>query len=381
MSPLHEKSKSVLAGSDQAVSFAELFFDLVFVFSVTQVVHLLHGSFDWLHISRAILVFWLVWWGWTQFTWALNAADTTHHWIQFGTLIATGIAFFMAIGVPEAFTDHAWWFAVSYVAVRSIGLLIYLWVAWEDPEMRNVVKTFGALSIAGMIAVIVGGMMGGAAQYWIWGLGIILDIMAASIGGNRSGWNLHPKHFSERHGLFVIIALGETLIVAASNVATSSWTGSLLVVAVLSVGITGCLWWLYFSRVKDQLEHAVSLKTGSDQSKMARDAFSLLHFPMLCGLIIYAYAIEESMTYPDQSLSINGRLALALGILCFSGGLIIVIWRVTGKINFLRLGFTLMTTGLVLGVSHVSVMWTLALAIGGLFALCYLEERKQVIDD
>ena len=83
---------SFLAGTDQPVSFAELFFDLVFVFSVTQVVHLLHGAFDWLHVGRAILVFWLVWWAWTQFTWALNAADTTHHRIQFSVLLATALS-------------------------------------------------------------------------------------------------------------------------------------------------------------------------------------------------------------------------------------------------------------------------------------------------
>ena len=98
-----KSERSVLAPGDQAVSFAELFFDLVFVFCVTQVVHLLHGTFDLLHVGRAILVFWLVWWAWTQFTWALNAADTTHSRVQMATLIATAFAFFMAVSIPQAF--------------------------------------------------------------------------------------------------------------------------------------------------------------------------------------------------------------------------------------------------------------------------------------
>ena len=97
-----QPTKSILATGDQPVSFVELFFDLVFVYAITQVVHLMHGYFDWVHVGKAILVFWLVWWAWTQFTWALNAADTKNHLVQLGTLAATAIAFFMAVSVPES---------------------------------------------------------------------------------------------------------------------------------------------------------------------------------------------------------------------------------------------------------------------------------------
>jgi low temperature requirement protein LtrA len=328
--------KSFLAGEDQPVSFAELFFDLVFVFCVTQVVHLLDDSFDLLHIGRAILVFWLVWWAWTQFTWALNAADTKHMRIEFATLLATACAFFMAVTVPQSFASCSWWFAGAYVAVRAIGLLIYLWVVWGHEQMRAAVKTFAAVSVAGLVAVIVGGLVGGTAQYWFWGLAIVLDVVAATIGGNNEGWNLHPKHFAERHGLFVIIALGETLIVAASGASEEPWAFDLILVSALSVGITSCLWWLYFFRIKDHLEHAIAHRNGANQSTMARDVFSLFHFPMICGLIIYAYAIEEAMLYPSAPLSVEGRVALATGIFLYSISLVIAYWRATGKILMLR---------------------------------------------
>ena len=324
--------KSFLAGEDQPVSFAELFFDLVFVFCVTQVVHLLDDSFDLLHIGRAILVFWLVWWAWTQFTWALNAADTKHMRIEFATLLATACAFFMAVTVPQSFASCSWWFAGAYVAVRAIGLLIYLWVVWGHEQMRAAVKTFAAVSVAGLVAVIVGGLVGGTAQYWFWGLAIVLDVVAATIGGNNEGWNLHPRHFAERHGLFVIIALGETLIVAASGASEEPWAFDLILVSALSVGITSCLWWLYFFRIKDHLEHAIAHRTGANQSTMARDVFSLFHFPMICGLIIYAYAIEEAMLNPSAPLSVEGRVALATGIFLYSISLVIAYWRATGKV-------------------------------------------------
>jgi low temperature requirement protein LtrA len=268
-----------LTRDDHPVSFVELFFDLVFVYAITQVVHLMHGGFDWIHVVGAVLVFWLVWWAWTQYSWALNAANTNHRAIQLVILIATAIAFFMAVSVPQAFSSSSLWFALSYVAVRGIGLLIYLWVTWPDPTMRKAVRIFSALSITGLCSALAGGLLNGDLQYILWGLTILLDLIAAGIGGNREGWNLQPKHFSERHGLFVIIALGETLIISASAATEEFSNIYLLAVSSLAVGITCCLWWMYFFRAKEKLEHAMQSKSGIDRSRLARDTYSLLHFP------------------------------------------------------------------------------------------------------
>jgi low temperature requirement protein LtrA len=124
--------KTIVSPEDQSVTFVELFFDLVFVFSVTQVVSLLHHGLGWAAVGQAILVFWLVWWAWSQFTWALNAADTTHHLVQLGVLVATAVAVFMAIALPGAFHERSSWFAVTYVLVRVIGLSLHAWVASAD---------------------------------------------------------------------------------------------------------------------------------------------------------------------------------------------------------------------------------------------------------
>ncbi len=369
--------KSFLAGTDQPVSFAELFFDLVFVFSVTQVVHLLHGAFDWLHVGRAILVFWLVWWAWTQFTWALNAADTTHNRIQFSILLATAFAFFMAVSVPQAFGTFSFWFALTYVIVRSIGLLIYLWVSWPDHEMRSAVRTFAAVSIAGLVAAIIGGIVGGELQYWLWGLTILLDVIAASVGASSEGWNLHPRHFAERHGLFVIIALGETLIVAAAAASEEVWEINLLSVSAVAVGITSVLWWLYFFRIKDRLEHAMAHVKGGVQSSLGRDVFSLLHFPMICGLIIYAYAIEEAMLQPTGPMTVQGRMALATGTILYSLSIVLCYWRAIGKIMWWRIVFTLAMAGVVVWCKETDVFYTLLICFTGLLMLCLLEEKIQ----
>lgn len=365
-----ESNKSVLAPGDQAVSFAELFFDLVFVFCVTQVVHLLHGAFDLVHVGQALLIFWLVWWAWTQFTWALNAADTTHNRVQLATLIATAFAFFMAVSIPQSFDTTAWWFGGFYVAVRSIGLLIYLWVTWSHTQMRAAVKSFGAFSVAGLIAVFMGGILGDGWQYAFWGLAILLDILAATIGGKNDGWNLHPAHFAERHGLFVIIALGETLIVAAGGTSAESWDGRLMIVAILAVGMTTAFWWMYFFKIKDHLEHHMATAIGSQQSMMGRDVFSLFHFPMMFGLIVYAYAIGEAMLHPYDALPADARFALALGIALYSLSIVLAYWRATGTWKWLRITITLMIATLCMMIPDVQPIWTFSIALSGLLLMC-----------
>jgi low temperature requirement protein LtrA len=312
---------SIASPDNQNTTFVELFFDLVFVFSVTQVVGLLHGGLNWTTIGQAILVFWLVWWAWTQFTWALNAADTTHQLVELGTLGATALAFFMAVTLPDAFSDRGWWFAIVYVLVRGIGLALYAWVASADPSQRAAVVTFAAVSLGGLVAVLIGGYLGGGIQYWFWGLAIGLDVIAAAVGGQAEGWNLHPEHFGERHGLFVIIALGETLIVAASGVTEAPWTGHLVTVAVLAVAITCGLWWSYFVRIKPILDRALESSRGAEQSTMARDVYSLVHFPMMCGIIAYAVAVEEAIAHPVDPLPLYSRVALAVGLALFVGGM------------------------------------------------------------
>lgn len=362
-------SRSIVSPEDQRVTFVELFFDLVFVFSVTQIVGLLHGGIDWIHVGQAVLVFWLVWWAWTQFTWALNAADTTHPLVALGTLLATGVAFFMAVAVPKAFQGSALAFAVPYVLVRVVGLTLYAWVASADPDQRAAVRAFSLVSASGLVSALAGAVVGGGAQYWFWGLTILLDVVAAVLGGKFDGWNLHPAHFAERHGLFVIIALGETLIVAAAGMSGVEWAGDAIAVAVLAVALTCGLWWVYFVRSNSVLEHALEGMDCAARSMMARDVYSLLHFPMLCGVIAYAAAIEEAIRHPGEPLARAARLALALGLTLFVGGLALATRRATGRLPRHRVSFALAAALAVVTVPGSGAWVSLAGGVVGITAL------------
>jgi low temperature requirement protein LtrA len=317
-----------------------------------------------------------VWWAWTQFTWALNAANTDHPRIELATLTATAMAFFMAVSVPGAFGDGAWWFAVTYVAVRTLGLLVYWWVA-ADAAHRTAVRVFALSSVGGLVAVLTGAAVGGTIQYWLWGAAIALDVIAAGLGGREEGWNLHPEHFAERHGLIVIIALGESLIVAAAGLTSAPADGMLVVVAVLAVSLTCALWWSYFPYLKSDLEHGMAGVSGAAQSTMARDAFSLAHFPLLCGIISAAAAIEEILLHPDVPLPIEGRLALGGGLFLFLVGSGAAHWRASGKVPTGRLVAGASVGTAIVTLASVPPWISIGMGIVGVVSLILLEQAQR----
>ncbi|HEU4847046.1 MAG TPA: low temperature requirement protein A, partial [Rubrobacteraceae bacterium] len=139
--------RPITTTEDQSATFIELFFDLVFVFAVTQTVSLIHEDLSWAGVGHAVVVFWLVWWAWTQYTWALNSADTTHPGVDAVMLAATAIAFLMAVTIPDAFGDAGGFFAATYLAVRLVGLGLYGRVAWDDVAKRSAVRRFAVLSL------------------------------------------------------------------------------------------------------------------------------------------------------------------------------------------------------------------------------------------
>jgi low temperature requirement protein LtrA len=370
------RKTSITSPEDQSVTFVELFFDLVFVFCITQIVGILHHGFTFGAVAQSVLVFWLVWWAWTQFTWALNAADTDHAHVQLLTLAATAVAFFMAVSVPAAFEGAALWFAGPYVMVRSIGLWLYSWAASENEGQLAAVRTFAFVSIGGLAAVLVGAIAGGDQLYYFWGLAILLDVIAANVGGREEGWNLHPGHFSERHGLIVIIALGESLIVAGGGLVSAPQEISLVVVGFLAVTLTCALWWSYFPYIKPALEEAMHGVKGSERAQMARDTFSLAHFPMLCGIIGIAAALEVAIAHSHEALATGPRAALAVGLLLFLGGTAVARWRALRHTSLVRIGVVLVMTATVLLLAGVPSYVSLAVGLAGTMVVVFLEHQE-----
>lgn len=356
------------------MTFVELFFDLVFVFGVTELTGLLRRSHDAGSAVRVVIVFWLLWWGWTQFTWALNAANTFHPVVVFGTLASVFLAFGMATGVGTAFERSGWWFALPYVGLRVIGLAIYLWVSAEDEKQRRAVVGFTTISVSGMVAVLVGAPLSTGGRTAVWGAAVALDLVAAARVGRRGSYGLDPHHFIERHALFVILALGESLLAVGAPIPGAARTGGLITAAIAGVAIVCLLWWTYFAHIKPQLDDAMHASDVDDISTLARDVYSLLHFPVLCGIVAIAAAAEEAVAHPSEPLAWFASGELAVGLLLYIGGLSVVHRRASSVWLWHRVLISIAGAGLVLAIRSAGSTASMAVAVATLLAVAAYEE-------
>jgi low temperature requirement protein LtrA len=371
--------RALRASEPQAVTFVELFFDLVFVFAVTQITALTADDLTLAGVLRSVLLFWLVWWAWTQFTWTLNPADTTHSAVRALTLAATAGAFMMATSVSHAFAEDGLWFAIPYVIVRLLGLALQVMVDLErDAPDHVIVIRWASLSCVGLALVVIGGVVDPEVRTWLWLLAIAADLLAAAVAGSSGAvWDLSPAHIAERHGLFVIIALGESLIVAATAVAGESRTAPLVAVVAASLAVACLLWWSYFGWLKDALEHHLARAMPDRLGNLTRDAFSLSHFPLIAGIIGFAVATEEIVAHPDEPASAAVVAALGIGVALFVGFSAFSYWRLASRVLVARLALLAVMAGLLVAVAPLAPVWPLLVVVGVLLAIVALEAATE----
>ncbi|HJM75361.1 MAG TPA: low temperature requirement protein A [Dehalococcoidia bacterium] len=338
--PAHRRWGPPFTGpGEQSATFVELFFDFVFVFALTEVTALTLHHLDWEGAARSLLIFWMIWWAWGQWTWALNPADTEHGLVKVMTLVTTAIAFIMAASVGEAFGDGGGlWFAIPYVGVRASGLAIAMIVASENDERLQGVMRFALASIPGLVIVIIGGLVDPDVRAWIWLAVAVTDIAASMIATSGGGWTLNAAHFVERHALFVIIALDESLIVVGVIVTNAERTTEIVSVAIGAVTVICLLWWSYFGWLNGAFESQLEREPHETEVQLARDAGTLLHFPVIGGIIGIAVGFEEMVLHPDRPLETAGMVALAAGLVLFIGGGAAVWARVGKQLLLPRLG-------------------------------------------
>ncbi len=356
------------------MTFVELFFDLVFVFAVTQLTVLTAHNLTPDGILRSILLGWLIWWAWTQFTWTLNPADTTHPTVRVVTLVATGVALVMAASVPRAFADDALWFAVPYVLVRVLGLGLQVMVELDHVGVSHAgVVRWAGLSSVGLVLVIAGAIVDPTVRPWIWLLAIVADVVAAAIAGRNTTWDLDPAHLSERHGLFVIIAIGESLIVAGTAVANDERTGPLAATAAAAIVVAALLWWTYFGWLKEALEHRFAAAPPERNGPLARDAFSLAHFPLIAGIVGFAVAIEEIAAHPDEPAPAAVLASLGVGVALFVASSALSLRLCGGRVLLPRLAvLALMLVALVVA-APLQPVWPLVVVAAALLAIVVME--------
>lgn len=298
-------------------SYLELFFDLVFVFAITQVAGALHDDHSLLGWVQAALLLWLVWWAWSQYTWAANAIDVTRRPVQVAMLAVTGLTLVAAIALPEAFGARGALFAVPYALVRLAGLGLYWFGLRGDPEHQAALRAYLPVAVLSPLLVLAGGLAPDGARIWLWLAAVAVDVTSV-IAAGRAEFRVAPGHFAERHALIIIIALGESIIAIGATVMGLSIGGLELLAVALAFAVVALLWWTYFDRAAEALEHAL-MDEPDDRRRghIARDCFTLGHLPMVGGVILFAVGVEEVLLHPGGAVPLFGRIAMGAGVLLF----------------------------------------------------------------
>lgn len=312
----------------RAASPLELFFDLVYVYAVAQLVGLLHHDHSPGGYLRAGVALVLVWWAWSQFTWAANATDLSPTSIRLLLLGGMAAAFFLAQTLPAAYGDAGVAFGVSYLMVRALGLLLYWVGVRDDPDHRTALRTFLPLASVAPLVAVVGGVVPVPLRIWIWAAVIVIEVAAAASAG-RGEFRVIPSHFAERNGLFIILALGETIVGVGLTVAGMPVGEVWLPALVILVGVSA-LWWGYFDRSAPGWESGMSALHPTARGPFARDVYTLGHLPVVAGIVLFALAAEEVVVHPWEALPGPGRVALAAAVGLFHLGLMLATRRATG---------------------------------------------------
>ncbi|MGE5210262.1 MAG: low temperature requirement protein A [Acidobacteriota bacterium] len=366
--------------STKRVGFLELFFDLVFVFAVTQLVALLHQDHSAGGWARAALVLWLVWWAWSQYTWAGNAVDLDRRTTRLWVLAATGAMLAAAINIPDVFdtAGDGLAFACWYAAVRLIGLGLY-WVGLrDDPDHQAALRTYLPIQLLSPLLVVAGGVADDGWRVALWTAAIVVDVISVATAG-RGEFRVDPAHFAERHGLIVIIALGES-VVATGITASELGTGRevMTVVAIAFVAVAA-LWWCYFDWVHAAAEARLAGEPDHRRrSNLARDLFTLGHLPIVAGTVVFAAAVEEALAHPDETLDSFGVTALALGPGLYLAGFVAGNFRATGHLPVTRTAGLLVLVGAaVIAGEGMSATSALAVVTAVLVAIAAVETRAR----
>ena len=298
---------------DQRVTPLELFFDLVVVFAFTQVTQLMSRDLTWRGIGHGLLVLAAIWWAWTGYAWLTNALEPEEGMVRAGVFAAMAAMLIAALAVPGAFGDDAVLFGVAFVIVRALNLMLDAMAAKRQPDLFLAIRGFVPTATIGAVVILVAGFFEGVVQTVLWIVALGFQYGGALVGRGR-GWHISPAHFAERHGLIVIIALGESVVAIGVGAFGQPLTAGIITAAVLGVVVIATLWWAYFDVIAILAQRELSKTSGAVRARLARDFYSYLHMPMIAGIVLFALGLKTTIAHVDDPLDAVPAAALCGGL-------------------------------------------------------------------
>jgi low temperature requirement protein LtrA len=347
-----------VAGAEERVTPLELFFDLIFVFAITQVTSLIAADPTWAGVAKGLLVLGVLWWAWAAYAWLTNTINPEEGVVRiamFGAMAATLIA---SLAVPDVFGDDAFLFACAYGMVRVAHLVLYAVAGRGDRDLLGAVARMSPGTGVSVTLLFVAAALDGKLQVTLWAVALLVDLLGVYIGGGK-GWRLAAGHFAERHALIVIIALGESIVALGLGASHTLGAGA-IVAAVLGLAVAAALWWAYFDVVAIVAERRLRETTGDAQLAMARDSYSYLHLPMVAGIVLFAVGVKKTLGDVGEPLKLVPAVALCGGVAMYLTAHILFRLRNVHSLNKQRVVVTVLLLALVPAAVELPALATLA---------------------
>jgi low temperature requirement protein LtrA len=298
--------------SEKRVAPLELFFDLVFVFALTQITYLMSENPTWEGLGQGMLVLVALWWAWGAYAWLTNYIDSeqdTERLLMLGAMAAMLVA---ALATPHVFGDDALIFGLAYASVRWLHIFIFA-EANEHVDTATAVRVLARTALPAPLLLIAAAFFDGPVQGAIWVVALAIDLAGPLVFGVR-GFRVSAGHFAERFGLIVIIALGESIVAIGAGIAGVELDAGLVVAAIFGVALSAALWWAYFDMTAILSEEYFRNLRGEDRLLVARDAYSYLHLPLIAGILLVALGVKKTLGHVDEPLETVPAVALFGGI-------------------------------------------------------------------
>jgi low temperature requirement protein LtrA len=326
-----DAERELESSDEHRVTPLELFLDLVFVFAITQVTSLLADDPTWGGVLRGMLVLAALWWAWTVYAWLTSALDVDEGGVRLVMLASMGTMFGVALAVPGAFGDDAVLFGVAYLLVRLLHLALSLIVSRDDPDRRGAILRFAPTAILGASLLVLAGFLEGDERLVVWFVALAVDYLGPAVIGVGRGWRVAPEHFAERHGLIILIALGESMIAIGLGAGFEVDAG-VLAAAALGIVVVSALWWLYFDVAAIMERTRIMQATGLELHRLALHAYSYCHLPMIAGIVLFALGLKTTVGHVGEHLDTVPAVALCGGAALYLLAHVASLLRTTGRV-------------------------------------------------
>jgi low temperature requirement protein LtrA len=296
---------------DKKVEPLELFFDLVFVFALTQVTARLADEPTWIGLVEGVFLLASIWWAWAAYAWLTNEVDARRRGVRLAVFASMAAMMVAALAIPGAFEGDGLVFGVAYLLVRALHIALFA-AGSDDVDVHHAARALAPTALISPLLIVGASALDGTAQLAVWAAALALDYVGGGLRGIE-GWRLSPGHFAERHGLIIIIALGESIVaigVGASDIALSA---QVVLAVTLGVAVSAALWWSYFDEAGARAEHRLRTLSGRTRNTTARDAYSFLHMPMVTGIVLLALGVKKTLGDVDEPLKLVPAVALCGG--------------------------------------------------------------------